>query len=128
MTKRGTFPTFCSILLAIAVSASITMFAQGCNTTQSPSRQVSDAQITTQIKSKLLSSRWPRLMRLEEGMDLAHRQGNPLFGLFPGEDAHFGFRREHRALHGDGVKGAPGRRPAGSGPGFGNCARNRASR
>ena len=36
-------------------------------------------------------------------MDLAHRQGNPLLGLFPGEDAHFGFRREHRALHGDGV-------------------------
>jgi hypothetical protein len=39
-----------------------------------------------------------RPMRLEEGMDLAHRQGNPLFGLFPGEDAHFGVRREHRAL------------------------------
>src|SRR4029077_8999469 len=47
--------------------------------------------------------RLSRPMRLEEGMDLAHRQRNPLFGLFPGEDAHFGFRREHRALHGDGV-------------------------
>src|SRR5271155_5802951 len=34
--------------------------------------------------------RLSRPMRLEEGMDLAHRQGNPLFGLFPGEDAHFG--------------------------------------
>ena len=34
---------------------------------------------------------------------MAHRQGNPLFGLFPGEDADFGFRREHRALHGNGV-------------------------
>jgi len=43
-----------------------------------------------------------RQMRLEEGMDLAHRQGNPLFGLFPGEDAHFGFRREHRAFHSGG--------------------------
>src|SRR5438067_12687872 len=45
-----------------------------------------------------------RPMRLEEGVDLAHRQGNPLFGFFPGEHAHFGFRREHRALHGDGVR------------------------
>src|SRR6476661_2080835 len=48
----------------------------------------------------------PRLsgpMRLEEGMNLAHRQGDSLFGFFPGEDAHFGLWREHRALHGDGV-------------------------
>jgi hypothetical protein len=45
-----------------------------------------------------------RPMRLEEGMDVAHRQGNPLFGFFPGEHAHFGVRREHRALHGDGVR------------------------
>src|SRR5438128_12629095 len=49
-----------------------------------------------------------RPMRLEEGMDLAHRQGNPLFGFFPGEHAHFGFRRDHRALHGDGVRMARG--------------------
>ena len=35
---------------------------------------------------------------------LAHRQGNPLFGFFPGEHAHFGFRREHHALHGNGVR------------------------
>src|ERR1700688_2737636 len=44
------------------------------------------------------------LMRLEKGMDLSHGQRNPLFRLFPGEDAHFGFRREHHALHGDGVR------------------------
>src|SRR5262245_5597900 len=51
---------------------------------------------------------WPaqlsRSMRLEEGMDLAHSQRNPLFRLFPGENAHFGFRCEHRALHGDVVR------------------------
>src|SRR6266516_6613930 len=29
-----------------------------------------------------------RPMRLEEGMNLAHRQGNSLLGFFPGEDAH----------------------------------------
>jgi len=43
-------------------------------------------------------------MSLEEGMDLAHCQGNPLLGLFPGEDANFSFRREHSALHGDGIR------------------------
>ena len=43
-----------------------------------------------------------RSMRLEEGMNLAHRQGNSFLGLFPGEYAHFRFRREHRALHRDG--------------------------
>ncbi len=42
-------------------------------------------------------------MRSEEGTYLAHRQGNPLLGLFPGEHAHFGLRSEHRGLHGDGV-------------------------
>ena len=36
-------------------------------------------------------------------MNLAHRQGNSFLGFFPGEDAHLGFWREHRALHGDGV-------------------------
>src|SRR5579864_4651543 len=44
-----------------------------------------------------------RLMRPEKRMDLAHCQRNPLFGLFPREDAHFSFRREHRAFHGGGV-------------------------
>jgi hyperosmotically inducible protein len=55
MTKRRAFQTICSIILGIAASASIMMFAEGCNTSQSPDRQVSDAQITTQIKSKLAS-------------------------------------------------------------------------
>jgi len=43
-------------------------------------------------------------MRPEEGTHLAHRQGNPLLGLLPREHAHFGLRREHRGLHGDGVR------------------------
>src|SRR5882672_4197755 len=44
-----------------------------------------------------------RAMCPEEGTYLAHRQGNPLLGLLPREHAHFGLRREHCALHGDGV-------------------------
>jgi hypothetical protein len=40
----------------------------------------------------------------EEGTYLAHRQGNPLLGLLPREHAHFGVWREHRGLHGDGVR------------------------
>ena len=43
-------------------------------------------------------------MRPEERADLAHRQGNPLLGLLPRKHAHFGLRREHRGLHGDGVR------------------------
>src|SRR6202049_664561 len=43
-------------------------------------------------------------MRPEEGSYLAHRQGNPLLGLLPREHAHFGLWREHRCLHGDGVR------------------------
>jgi hyperosmotically inducible protein len=31
------------------------MFAEGCNTTQSPNRQISDLQITTQVKARLAS-------------------------------------------------------------------------
>jgi hypothetical protein len=42
-------------------------------------------------------------MRLEERMNLAHRQGDSLLGFFPREHAHFGLGREHRALDGDGV-------------------------
>jgi osmotically-inducible protein OsmY len=42
-------------MLAIAALARIMMFAEDCNRSQSPDRQVSDAQITTQIKSKLAS-------------------------------------------------------------------------
>src|SRR6202023_1368060 len=48
-----------------------------------------------------LSRSWT--MCPEEGMYLAHRQGNPLLGLLPREHAHFGPWREHRGLHGDGV-------------------------
>lgn len=40
-------------VLAIWVLASAALFAQGCNTTQSPNQQVSDVQITTQVKTKL---------------------------------------------------------------------------
>jgi hypothetical protein len=39
----------------------------------------------------------------EEGMNLAHRQGDSLLGFFPREHAHFGLGREQRALHGDSV-------------------------
>jgi osmotically-inducible protein OsmY len=55
MTKKSAFPTICSILFVIALMAPIVMLAYGCNTSQSPNRQVSDAQITAQIKSKLAS-------------------------------------------------------------------------
>ena len=72
--------------------------------------------------------RLSRPMRLEEGMDLAHRQRNPLLGLLPREHAHFGFRREHRGTPWRRRTDAPGYRPAGSAPASGNCARNRASR
>src|SRR5512144_2148153 len=44
-----------------------------------------------------------RPMRPEEGTYVAHRQGNPLFGFLPRENAHFGLWRKHRGLHGDGV-------------------------
>jgi hypothetical protein len=41
-----------------------------------------------------------RSMRLEEGMNLAHRQGNSFLGLFPGEYAHFRFRGDLRSVAG----------------------------
>ena len=37
-------------------------------------------------------------------MDLAHRQRNPLLGLLPRKHTHFGLWREHRGLHGHGVR------------------------
>src|SRR5262245_31266089 len=43
-------------------------------------------------------------MRLEEGMNLAHRQRDSFLGFLPREHAHFGLWREHRTLHGDGVR------------------------
>ena len=39
----------------MTATASIALFAGGCNTTQAPNRQVSDLQITTQVKAKLAS-------------------------------------------------------------------------
>ena len=42
-------------VLVIVVWTSILMFIGGCSTVQSPSRQVNDAQITTQVKTKLAS-------------------------------------------------------------------------
>ncbi len=55
MTKRRAFQTTCSVMLAIAFLVSIMIVAESCNTSQSPHQQVSDAQITTQVKSKLAS-------------------------------------------------------------------------
>jgi len=45
----------CAIFLVMAALASIALFAAGCNTSQSPNRQLSDVQITTQVKAKLAS-------------------------------------------------------------------------
>jgi len=53
MTKKRGTRTIRSIALVMAALASIAMFAGGCNTVQSPNRQVSDLQITTQVKAKL---------------------------------------------------------------------------
>jgi osmotically-inducible protein OsmY len=55
MTKKSELQTIFSILLTIAALGSLAVLAGGCNTSQSPSRQVSDLQITTQVKSKLAS-------------------------------------------------------------------------
>src|SRR5690242_13224077 len=42
-------------------------------------------------------------MRLEEGTNLAHGDGNSLLGFLPRDTAHLGVWCEHRALHGDGI-------------------------
>jgi hypothetical protein len=44
-----------------------------------------------------------RLMRPEEGVYVAHCQGNLLLVLLPRVEAHLGVRRETHALHGHGV-------------------------
>ena len=44
-----------STILILAVIASAVIFGAGCNTAQTPGQQVTDAQITTQVKSKLAS-------------------------------------------------------------------------
>src|SRR5437667_3118630 len=43
-------------------------------------------------------------MRPKEGTYLAYRYRNPLLGLLPRVHAHFGFRREHRGLHRNGIR------------------------
>jgi osmotically-inducible protein OsmY len=55
MTHKIRIEIIPAIALAIAVVASTAVFGQGCNTEQSPKRQLSDAQITTQVKTKLAS-------------------------------------------------------------------------
>ena len=55
MTKDRSTRTFFSIVVLAAALASIVMLAGGCNMVQSPNRQVSDVQITTQVKTKLAS-------------------------------------------------------------------------
>jgi hyperosmotically inducible periplasmic protein len=53
MIKGRERNAFCSIVLAMALSLSAGLVAGGCNTEQSPRAQVTDAQITTQVKAKL---------------------------------------------------------------------------
>ena len=55
MRERNHLETFYALLLALGPSALAGVSIQGCNTVQSPRAQVSDAQITTQVKSKLAS-------------------------------------------------------------------------
>ena len=53
MTKRVPLVIRCSLVLATATLISIAILAEGCNTTEPPNRQLSDAQITTRVKAKL---------------------------------------------------------------------------
>src|SRR5580658_8996931 len=55
MRRKTAFRTVCSMVFAVGALASIVMVANSCNTTESPNRQVSDLQITTQVKAKLAS-------------------------------------------------------------------------
>jgi hyperosmotically inducible periplasmic protein len=55
MTEKKRLTHFGMIVLAVTVSASIALFEEACNTSQAPSRQVSDSQITAQVKAKLAS-------------------------------------------------------------------------
>lgn len=55
MTRRVPVIVRCSQLLVTAALASTILFAEGCNTTQPPNRQLSDVQITTRVKAKLAS-------------------------------------------------------------------------
>ena len=55
MTHKKRVATIRAMVLTMAVVASTALFGHGCNTEQSPKRQFSDAQITTQVKTKLAS-------------------------------------------------------------------------
>ena len=55
MTQRRWLRTICPAVLAIAALSSLAMLAASCNTSQSPNRQMSDVQITAQVKAKLAS-------------------------------------------------------------------------
>jgi osmotically-inducible protein OsmY len=55
MTQKGWFRSSCSIVLPVAILASMAILLESCNTEQSPHSQFSDAQITTQVKTKLAS-------------------------------------------------------------------------
>ena len=56
VNNRRDLRKICTVFLVVAAVASIAMFAAGCNTSQSPNRQLSDTQITTQVKAKLASN------------------------------------------------------------------------
>jgi osmotically-inducible protein OsmY len=53
MTKKQALKMVGSLMFAIFVLVSTAMFSVGCNTVQSPNRQVADSQITAQVKTKL---------------------------------------------------------------------------
>lgn len=53
MTKRWQRRSVFAMIAAAL--ATLAVFAEGCNTVQPPKTQVNDAQITTQVKSKLAS-------------------------------------------------------------------------
>jgi len=58
---------------------------------------------TGSLTVAVFGSRLNGLMRLEEGMNLAHRQRDSILGFLPREQAHLGLGREHGTFHGDGV-------------------------
>jgi hyperosmotically inducible periplasmic protein len=55
MANRRGLKNTGAVVLATVMSSCILMFAEGCNSSQAPDRQVSDSQITTQVKVKLAS-------------------------------------------------------------------------
>ena len=53
MVQRERLAKLYAVLLGVGLLTSTALFGEGCNTTQSPNRQISDAQITTQVKANL---------------------------------------------------------------------------